>query len=141
MPHCAGPGAGTGAENNIQDTGVQRALRESDFVGGKGQLDRVSFSGLATRRNRAVTVYEQRPEPTKALSGFAVQVIASRDLDGPMEVSGQLRALGYSNLYPSHGNGWYRIRVGPFIEREDAVKVRDKLISQGFSDAWLVQEL
>lgn len=52
------PGSGSGTNDDIQDAGVQRARRESDF-GGRGTLDRISFSGLATRRNRAAAVYEQ----------------------------------------------------------------------------------
>jgi hypothetical protein len=53
------PGAGQGTTNNIRDTGVQRALRESQFVGGVGQLNRISFCNLNTRRERAATVYNQ----------------------------------------------------------------------------------
>ena len=51
------PGAGTGTINNIQDPGVREALRESQFVGGPGVLDRVSFSRLDERRNEAEYVY------------------------------------------------------------------------------------
>jgi peptidoglycan hydrolase-like protein with peptidoglycan-binding domain len=52
------PGAG-GASDNIQDQGVQRALRESPFVGGAGKLDRINYSQLNTRRNNAVEIFRQ----------------------------------------------------------------------------------
>jgi hypothetical protein len=52
------PGAGTGADN-ILDIGVQNALRASPHAGGAGNLDRISYSALTLRRNRAETVFLQ----------------------------------------------------------------------------------
>ena len=51
------PGIGVGENNNIQDPGVIFALQTSDFVGGPGRLDRISFSNLVGRRNNAEQVY------------------------------------------------------------------------------------
>jgi hypothetical protein len=52
------PGPGTGEINDIVDLGVQEALRESLF-GGAGNLDRISYSALGIRRDRAETVFRQ----------------------------------------------------------------------------------
>jgi len=51
------PGPGTGEINDIRDEGVIRALTASPYVGGAGRLDRISYSALETRRNRAEAVY------------------------------------------------------------------------------------
>ena len=54
------PGSGgTNAQNDIIDKGVQDALRASPYSGGAGRLDRISYSGLAIRRDRAANVYQQ----------------------------------------------------------------------------------
>jgi len=53
------PSAGWGDTNNIQDEGVINALRDSPYAGGRGNLNRISYSGLAARRNRAEQVYLQ----------------------------------------------------------------------------------
>jgi len=44
---------------DIADTGVLNASRASPYVGGVGQLNRISYSGLNERRNSAETVYQQ----------------------------------------------------------------------------------
>jgi len=53
------PGAGTGEINDIRDEGVIQALQASPYVGGAGRLDRISYSALDVRRNRAAAVYQQ----------------------------------------------------------------------------------
>jgi len=53
------PGSGTGSDNNIQDGGVREALRASTYVGGVGNLDRVSYNRLASRRFNAEEVFLQ----------------------------------------------------------------------------------
>jgi hypothetical protein len=52
------PGPGTTENDDIVDLGVQEALRASLF-GGPGNLDRISFSALGVRRDRAETVFRQ----------------------------------------------------------------------------------
>ena len=52
------PGFGVGEQNNIQDEVVQKALRASPYAGGTGNLDRISYSGLSVRRDRAAQVYQ-----------------------------------------------------------------------------------
>ena len=69
------PGNG-GASDSIQDTGVQRALRESDFVGGKGVLNRINYSQLNTRRIRAQTVYELYNENASSPPAYPPTVVA-----------------------------------------------------------------
>jgi len=51
------PGVGRTDNDAIRDLGVQTALMASPFVGGSGRLDRISYSGLAVRRDRAETAY------------------------------------------------------------------------------------
>ena len=53
-----GLGRSNGADD-ILDEGVQEALQASPYSGGAGKLDRISYSGLETRRNRAANVYQQ----------------------------------------------------------------------------------
>jgi hypothetical protein len=52
------PGAG-GPDDNIQDLGVQNALRASPYAGGRGALSTISFSALNNRRNNAETAFRE----------------------------------------------------------------------------------
>ena len=52
------PGDG-GPTNNILDEGVLAALQASPYVGGVGQLNRISYSNLNGRRNNAERIYQQ----------------------------------------------------------------------------------
>ena len=53
------PGPGTTETDNIQDQGVINALQASPYSGGRGNLDRISYSALSLRRSRAETVFLQ----------------------------------------------------------------------------------
>ena len=53
------PGLGVTENDDIFDLGVQEALRVSLFVGGVGNLERISYSALGIRRNRAEVVFRQ----------------------------------------------------------------------------------
>ena len=51
------PGVGIGAINNVVDPGVREALQMSPFVGGPGELNRVSFSMLDARREYSANTF------------------------------------------------------------------------------------
>jgi hypothetical protein len=53
------PGPGMSEADDIQDLGVQNALLASPYSGGRGIMERISFAGLAVRRNRADAVFLQ----------------------------------------------------------------------------------
>jgi len=72
------------------------------------------------------------------IRGYSVQVIASRAQDCTQNVLARLEELGHHNAYSFNGNGWYRVRVGVFPTRENAVSMRDRLQILGFSDAFVV---
>ena len=139
------PGSGSGADSNIQDNGVQKALRESDFVGGKGQLNRISFSALAKRRSQAEAIFNRsttpKPPPVQqpAAEKWDVQCEASRDatyIDGKVA---QLKELGYPGAYRNVSeSGFHQARVPAGTEAQ-ARALFPTLRGQGFPEAFPIQ--
>ncbi|MCL2674815.1 MAG: phage tail tip lysozyme [Defluviitaleaceae bacterium] len=139
-----------GPGDDIKDPGVIQALKESAFVGGKGQLNRISYSELAIRRDRAAAVYEQmrpaqtepqsqpepvpeqKPQPQPASQSFwAVQCIAVATPETAQKVIDQLKAAGF-NAYPYFRKDLHRAWVGKFDTEAEARTLEIQLQAAGF---------
>lgn len=76
-------------------------------------------------------------EPQKARAGFTVQVIASSEQRDAERVVNELKSRGYGAFLvkPQDAglkDNLYRVQVGPFATREEAEKVRNRLVKDGF---------
>jgi DedD protein len=69
-------------------------------------------------------------------AGFSVQLAAFADDKGANSLSNKLKKAGYpaytEPLTTSKGTLW-RVRVGPYPAREDALDIRNKLKTEGYS--------
>jgi len=91
-----------------------------------------------------------RPAPTAARpvaseAQFWVQILAGRRRDGLRSAQRRLAKLGFppthQRVVRSHtatGNVLYKLRVGPFPDRESAERVKVRMHAEGFPDAWVV---
>lgn len=75
--------------------------------------------------------------PASARSGFTVQVIASSEQRDAQRVVDELKSRGYAVfLVKPQDSGLkdnlYRVQVGPFMSREEAERVRSRLVADGF---------
>ncbi len=88
---------------------------------------------------RAMAILEGRPNAKPQDEGgakFVVQVAALATQDKVDELQGKLREAGiksYTQRVPTAAGERTRIRVGPFASREEAEKVRAKLVKIGLS--------
>ena len=69
---------------------------------------------------------------------FTVQVAAFSRRQAAEELSGKLRASGYSGVEVTRGDGVHRVRVGRFLKRSDAELTARALKGQGY-DALVLQ--
>jgi len=74
---------------------------------------------------------ESKPEPTESQKRFAVQVAATKDLKDADRLVSRLKTKGYPAykvLGKVSGKGiWFRIRVGPYTNKDEAKKALAKL--------------
>jgi len=74
---------------------------------------------------------------TEARTGFTVQVAASREKRDAEKLVKELRARGFDVFvvppqFSEAKDNLYRVQVGPYATREEAVRVRDRIAKEGF---------
>ena len=87
-----------------------------------------------------------KPEPTAAVAeGFFVQVIASERRETIDEARDTLDGLGFDRDHQqvvesevADGNELFKLRVGPFPDRDSADRVVKRMRAADFPDAWVV---
>jgi cell division septation protein DedD len=70
-------------------------------------------------------------------TGFTVQVAASRDKQDAEKLVKELRSRGFDVFvvtpqFSDAKDNLYRVQVGPYATREEAVRVRDRIAKEGF---------
>ncbi len=82
---------------------------------------------------------------TPAVTEFYVQVLASSRRSTVDAASSSLEELGFSRDYQhlitsaeDDGGMLYKLRIGPFPDRNSADRVAQRMSSAGFPDAWVV---
>lgn len=78
----------------------------------------------------------------QAGAGFTIQVVASTTAQDAQKIVNVLKSSGYSAFLLSpqeaHANdNLYRVQVGPFSTRDEAEKVKAKLIQDGFKQPFI----
>jgi cell division septation protein DedD len=86
-----------------------------------------------------------QPTPTATVTDFFVQVLASAKQQSVDEARTRLEGLGFSGDHQhlitvqDAGVGvLYKLRIGPFPDRNSADRVAQRMSSAGFPDAWVV---
>jgi len=80
-----------------------------------------------------------------ATDEFWVQVLASSTRETAERAQKQLEELGFARSHQrvdsaqvAGGDALYKVRVGPFPDRESADRVVKRMQASGFPDAWIV---
>jgi cell division septation protein DedD len=83
--------------------------------------------------------------PTSSSDGYYVQVLASSTAQAMEGAEQKLADLGFSSDHRhittaqvAGGGVLYKLRVGPFPDRESADRVMGRMRASGFPDAWVV---
>ncbi len=94
---------------------------------------------VAASKSATETVPPSAPaaQAGEVATGFAVQVSASRNKQDAERLVKELSSRGYPVFlvapeYARTNDNLFRVQVGPFATREEAEKVRDKLVKEGF---------
>ena len=75
------------------------------------------------------------------IEGYRVQLLATRSEE---EARAMVRnaVISFSEqVYREFDNPYYKIRVGDFKSRYDAVMLQEKALQMGFSEAWVVRSM
>jgi cell division protein FtsN len=76
--------------------------------------------------------------PAQGERGFRVQIGASTDRSGAEEMARIARTRTQEPVYVSLENPYYKVRVGDFTDRGEALQHRDRLRANGYPEAWVV---
>ncbi len=71
--------------------------------------------------------------------GYRVQIFASSSLEKAEKVAGEARAVFSERVYVEYSAMLYRVRVGDFPFKEDAIQLRDRAIQSGYEGAWVAE--
>ena len=78
-------------------------------------------SDTLQEKARALAALEGVLKPGQKLPGYwVVQAGAFRDGSKAKQVAGQLRAAGLEAFVENGADGWYRVRIGPFVHESKA---------------------
>jgi len=73
------------------------------------------------------------------IEGFRVQILATKELVTAEQLQKQLLDNLNQNIYIVFEAPNYKVRVGDFIDRKKAENLRQKMIKEGYSSAWIIR--
>ncbi|GAB4340592.1 MAG: hypothetical protein Kow0037_26570 [Calditrichia bacterium] len=85
--------------------------------------------GNAARREAA--------RPYTTAPGYRVQVFAGKNGDAARQIAGQIRTVANDSVYILQENNLFRVQVGNFKDRMEALKMIDRLAYAGYSNAFV----
>ncbi len=71
--------------------------------------------------------------------GFRVQVLATKSISKADSLSNSLGSVISDSIYIVYETPNYKVRVGDYIARKTAEKVRQALIERGYASAWVIR--
>ncbi len=91
-----------------------------------------------------VTEYDSlavnKPVSPSVVDGYRVQVFSGHDQLKAKQVENQFKNFGW-NTYIMYEAPQYKVRIGDFSNRSEAVAVCDSLRRNGFPEAWIVRSM
>ena len=88
--------------------------------------------------------YIEEKEPPKveedaAGAGFRVQIFASSSLEKAEAVAKQARTVFSERVYVEYSAPLYRVRVGDFSRKEQALELKERAVQAGYEGAWVAE--
>ena len=128
----------------------KKATTSAGAVGSEGQLEAipeaVSPQKKAASQADTPSSYVEQEVPANVeerdvASGYRVQIFASSSLEKAEEVAGKARNSFPDRVYVEYSTPLYRVRIGNFASKDDALKFREKVVQAGYEGAWIVEAL
>jgi cell division septation protein DedD len=84
-------------------------------------------------------IEEKEPPRVEETSGegFRVQIFASSSLEKAETVARQARTVFSESVYVEYSAPLYRVRVGDFSTKEQALEMKEKAVRAGYEGAWV----
>ncbi len=124
-------------KNRIIDLSYAAAHKLGMAGKGTANVEIRVVSATKTSASTATDDGDEAPKPS-ANGAWFVQVGAFSRQASATEVADQVKPLVGYPVTVQHGNGVYRVRVGPLSNRDVAEKVQDYLEDKGYDDPSLV---
>lgn len=80
-------------------------------------------------------------EESDVSSGFRVQIFASASMEKAEEIAAKARSVFSERVYVEYVAPLYRVRVGNFASKDEALEFREKAVQSGYEGAWVVEAL
>jgi len=77
-------------------------------------------------------------QPVTENANYRVQIIASKSYDSAYNEKKKAESLNIGAVYLEELDGYWKVRVGDYMSRDEAAKGRNFLSSVGWKDAWIV---
>lgn len=77
----------------------------------------------------------------KVVEGYRIQLMAVRDRSSAVSFEEMVRLKLEGDVYLVYEAPQYKVRLGNFMNRDDAVQLANQLRREGFPDAWVVRSL
>lgn len=80
-----------------------------------------------------------RVEEDASRMGYRVQIFATSSLEKAEAVAKQARAVFSERVYVEYSAPLYRVRVGDFSTKEQALELKEKAVQAGYEGAWVAE--
>lgn len=138
-------GEGVGAGQALEPADVSETATHFDTVtGGEKEPEPAREVGTSGRQsNEAASPGEDATRPRRATrpeGPHQVQVVAARDRAGVEQIVRSLESKGYSVHLVTEREGQgtlFKVRVGGYASRQEAIAVADRLKREGHTGAWV----
>lgn len=101
----------------------------------------MSLAGCAQRKAPPQPIaVESPPKPVEGITaaGYTVQVGAFSVPANAVRLTGYLNARGENAFYFRHASGLFKVRIGDFATREEALKKARQIVAQGLVDTYYI---
>jgi hypothetical protein len=135
----AGEGAGSGEFSEIS---AEDGLTYFDTMEGEGKEAEPGREARPDPAPPAAGIEPEAPEPAAPAGPYFVQVFAGRDRDSAERLIARLSQGGYPvrmHTVKERQSSLYKVLVGGYAAREEAVPVVDALKKDGFAGAWITK--
>lgn len=126
----------SGGETVVGRVGPDGTFRADTLAGVRADTARFERETVMTGTIRS----DRRSEGPPLAVGYRVQVFAARDRDAAAAFARELEGrLEGEPVYVERVEPWWKVRVGDFRSREEAERLRDRLLAAGIEGAWTVR--
>ncbi|UCF79365.1 MAG: SPOR domain-containing protein [Candidatus Eiseniibacteriota bacterium] len=129
---------------------AKETKEKTERVAGEEELEAIPEPvGLTKQVKRSpdtTSTYVEAQEPpgveeADVDSGYRVQIFASSSMERAEEVASQARSVFTESVYVEYSVPLYKVRVGNFLSKDEAMQFRQRAIEAGYEGAWVAEAI